>query len=331
MEIEDLILPVSETAPCGLDFDEDHILNLEATTLETMIEGEIDPKDGKRLRPKWPQIMKKATELSRKGKNLRVAAILTEVACVMEGMNGLRDGLRLIREWSERYWETLYPLDLRQPMVQSLSREQMLMKPLFGIVYAPKEPGDDFSFDDFMSAWEGPGEEAADSRLARLATSMIGRLSPEKRAETHAAIVEALDHAKAIEAKFDEKFGTDDSIDFSELRGILAKCVKIIESYDTTNGDIYTEGSAVVMNGEPSASGRNGSLSRSNASAMLDQVIRFFESTEPSSPVPFLLRRAQRCIGKNFMELIEELANDRTQADLILKPFPDSQNKSIQE
>ena len=37
-----------------------------------------------------------------------------------------------------------------------------------------------------------------------------------------------------------------------------------------------------------------------------------------------LLRRAQRCVGMSFFELINELANDRAQAELILKPNPEA-------
>ena len=53
---------------------------------------------------------------------------------------------------------------------------------------------------------------------------------------------------------------------------------------------------------------------------IIDSVITWFATNEPSSPVPFLLRRAQRCVGMDFFELINELANDRAQAELILKP-----------
>ncbi len=65
--------------------------------------------------------------------------------------------------------------------------------------------------------------------------------------------------------------------------------------------------------------------SRESIIAMLDQAINFFEVTEPSSPVPLLLKRAKRCIGKNFMELIDELAPDKIQAELVLKPYTDQQ------
>ncbi|MEN3942411.1 type VI secretion system ImpA family N-terminal domain-containing protein [Prosthecobacter sp. SYSU 5D2] len=329
MEIEDLIQPISEEAPSGVDFDDDHQLSYEAGNLESMVEGEIDPKDGQRLKPKWQQIQKKGLELSKRGKNLRVAAILTEGGCVTEGFFGLRDGLRLIREWTERYWDSLHPIYDRQPLLQSLNREQVLMKAILGAVYAPKDPGDDFDFGEFLSGWEGPGEEPTDSRLSRLATAMFSKLSPEKRGANLVAIDEALEHAKAIENCFDNRYGTDDSIDLSEMRTMLARSMQIIESY-SSGAEAEDPGSeehpvAAESGGPVVAASRPGAMTRTSAIAMLDQVIRFFETTEPSSPVPFLLNRAKFCIGKNFMELIDELAVTKDQAELILKPSATSE------
>ena len=330
MEIDDLIQPVSEEFPSGVDFEEDDRLNYEAGTLESMVEGEIDPKNGERLKPKWPQIQKKGLELSKKGKNLRVAAILTESACVTEGFFGLRDGLRLIREWTERYWDTVHPTYERQPLLQSLNREQVLMKAILGSVYAPKDPGDDFDFGEFLRGWDSPGAEPTDSRLSRLATKMLTQLTPEKRQANLEAIEEALEHAKAIENCFDTKYGVDDSIDLSEMRTMLARSTQIIES---SNSGSESEAEALAFHSvAPTAdtpgaatSARPGGMTRASAMSMLDQVIRFFETTEPSSPVPYLLTRAKRCVGKNFMELIDELAPSKDQAELILKPSATSE------
>lgn len=332
MEIEELIPPVSEEAPSGVDFDDDHLLSQELSVLESMVEGEIDPKDGQRLKPRWPQIVKKALELSKRGKNLRVAAILTEGASITEGLAGFRDGLRLIREWCDRYWDSLHPIYDRQPLLQALNREQFLMKSLLGTVYGGREPGDNFVFEDFLRAWDGPGEEPADSRLARLASEMFSKLSPDKKAAALTAVTEALDDAKSIEARFDDKYGTDDSVDFSELRSMLSRSVRLLESSSTDMAassasveDAHghfpaAEAAAFAMPGVAAAAPKPGAMTRATAVAMLDQVIRFFEATEPSSPVPYLLSRAKRCIGKNFMELIDELAGTKDQAEMILKP-----------
>ena len=40
----------------------------------------------------------------------------------------------------------------------------------------------------------------------------------------------------------------------------------------------------------------------------LDELCDYYTRTEPSSPVPLLLRRAQRLVGMDFMDLLKDLA-----------------------
>jgi type VI secretion system protein ImpA len=57
---------------------------------------------------------------------------------------------------------------------------------------------------------------------------------------------------------------------------------------------------------------------REDALRMLDKICDYFQRYEPSSPVPFLLRRARNLATKDFMEILQDLAPSGTsQADLI--------------
>jgi type VI secretion system protein ImpA len=47
---------------------------------------------------------------------------------------------------------------------------------------------------------------------------------------------------------------------------------------------------------------------RDDAIRALDNVCKFMEQAEPSNPAPLLIRRAQRLIGRSFVEIISELA-----------------------
>src|SRR5262249_54765917 len=58
----------------------------------------------------WSAVINQASEtLSTKSKDLQVAAWLTEAVMKRHGFPGLRDGLRLMRELQERFWDHLYP------------------------------------------------------------------------------------------------------------------------------------------------------------------------------------------------------------------------------
>jgi type VI secretion system protein ImpA len=48
--------------------------------------------------------------------------------------------------------------------------------------------------------------------------------------------------------------------------------------------------------------------SREDVIRILDRVCEYMERTEPSSPAPLLIRRAQRLVSRSFVEIIQDLA-----------------------
>ena len=52
---------------------------------------------------------------------------------------------------------------------------------------------------------------------------------------------------------------------------------------------------------------------RRDVERCLDLVIDFYERTEPSSPIPHLARRMRKMVPMNFMQLMEEIAPQRTE------------------
>ncbi|MGK2926590.1 MAG: ImpA family type VI secretion system protein, partial [Lysobacterales bacterium] len=74
-------------------------------------------------------------------------------------------------------------------------------------------------------------------------------------------------------------------------------------------GADQAEGTAAVAAG--SAAPRSGPISnRSDVVRALERVCEYYSVQEPSSPVPLLLRRAQRLVEKSFMEILEDMVPD---------------------
>ncbi len=48
--------------------------------------------------------------------------------------------------------------------------------------------------------------------------------------------------------------------------------------------------------------------SRQDVIRMLEQMCKYYEKNEPSSPVPLLLQRAKRIASKDFLEIIRDLS-----------------------
>src|SRR5438270_2863727 len=58
----------------------------------------------------WPTVIKLSTEaLSKKSKDLQLAAWLTEALIKRNGMAGLLDGLQVLGALIETFWDNLYP------------------------------------------------------------------------------------------------------------------------------------------------------------------------------------------------------------------------------
>jgi len=58
----------------------------------------------------------------------------------------------------------------------------------------------------------------------------------------------------------------------------------------------------------PSRTGPGDIRNREDAWRVLDRVCEFIERTEPAHPAPLLIRRAQRLLRKNFLEIVEDLS-----------------------
>lgn len=66
---------------------------------------------------------------------------------------------------------------------------------------------------------------------------------------------------------------------------------------------------AVLGSPPPPAAAPAGRLAtRQEVMACLDQIIEFYDRTEPASPIPFLARRMRRMVPMDFLELMEDLA-----------------------
>jgi type VI secretion system protein ImpA len=110
VDVEALLAPIAGENPAGKDvrYDGTHDAIKEARRADdSLTQGEwvreIKTAD-------WSAVIGIGTEaLATKSKDLRVASWLTEALAKRYGFPGLRDGLRLMRELQERFWDTLYP------------------------------------------------------------------------------------------------------------------------------------------------------------------------------------------------------------------------------
>jgi len=121
---------------------------------------------------------------------------------------------------------------------------------------------------------------------------------------------ESLELLRSIDRTWKEKSGEAIGPGFETATKSLNKITSVLaELSPTGDGDAPgVQGTAPAM---PAAAALSGIVnSRSDVIRALDRVCEYYSAHEPSSPVPLLLRRAQRLVEKSFMEILEDMVPD---------------------
>ena len=144
---------------------------------------------------------------------------------------------------------------------------------------------------------------------------------------TATAVTEAMGRVERIEAALTEQVGVTRAPDMSALTGVLKEIRQVLADQLRRRGADLVGEAAAAEAAEPGlpAAGAVGQrlvvgeiASREDAIRMLDKICEYFNRYEPSSPVPFLLKRAKTLVTKDFMGILLDLApGGAEQANLI--------------
>lgn len=345
-EIEKLLEPLLPEAPCGAD------LSYDAAFMETerLIPGKPEVQAGDEKHPaeepSWGEVRAKSLELLGRTKDLRVVMWLTVAMLRLEGITGLRDGLGLLRGVLERFWETVHPqLDpdegndplMRLNIISWLSPRGMVDDMKFGprLREAPlctsRRLRRNFSYRDVciargeIAAGGDGGQPPADQAIINGA---FDETSVEELLANARALSETKEHIRAIEAVLGERVGAEKSPDLSGFVAVADRVSQCLQEQLDRRGYAKAEGPGrAAQPGESGGHGREAAAatpsgeirSTQDVLVAIDKICRYYEKSEPSSPVPLLLRRAQRLVSKNFMEIIKDLSPDTMgQLDVIV-------------
>jgi type VI secretion system protein ImpA len=115
---------------------------------------------------------------------------------------------------------------------------------------------------------------------------------------------------RAIDALLMEKVGASHAPDLDALPALLKPVKQILAEQLARRGASEAPAAAEAAPGaapQPIAGEVN---SREDVIRVLDKACDYFARHEPSSPVPFLLRRAKRLVSKDFMDIMRDMAPD---------------------
>jgi type VI secretion system protein ImpA len=343
IKVEELLQPVLPDDPAGpsLEYDPAYLGLLKAAegVPEQQVGAEVIPA----VEPDWQAVRTSSDDLLKKSKDLRVAVFLDSALLRMEGLPGMRDGLKLLKGLVELYWDVLHPkldpddnndptqrlnilrvfgssdanADGRQsPMIEAL-REAPLASSRqvgrFGLKQIAIATGE-------LTVELKPGEVRPEMGVIDAAAR---DMDPAVLQTARDAAVEAVTLTKELEALVDGHVGNGRGVDFKDFVRNLQATIKYLDRFLQLHG-IGNGAADESAEGRSDTGGGGGSpvtgdiRSTNDVVRLLEKICDFYDRVEPSSPIPLLLRRAQRLVGKDFWQVLQELSPEAINAVKII-------------
>lgn len=335
IEVQELLNPISAENPCGEDISYDP----KFLALDALITGKPETQFSSAEEPDWRAIREACLELFERSKNLRVAVTLCLALVNLEGPSGLRSGLTLLMGLLERYWPDFYPrLDPEENndplerinILSSLSTpvgtfgdpirflQRLRQMPLANSLQMGR-----LSL-AYIAGDKAPlhgGEEKSPISAAQVQAAFRDT-SLEELTETGQAISDSIALAKNIDSFLTDAVGASRAPDMGAFLAVLLEIDKCLAPYlPETIGKESIESEAGASR-EPAGErpSEGGTIrSRQDVVRALDRICHYYSRYEPSSPLPFLLRRAQRLVEMDFMQIMNELSPEaRTNLQTIM-------------
>lgn len=334
IDVDGLLTEISPDTPCGENLEYDP----EFVELERAAAGTPETQFSEAEPPNWKDVRNRAKDLCARTKNLRVLLYLGAAELHMDGIPGFRDVLSAMKGVLERFWDHVYPQldaeDDNDPMER--------MNAIAGLAPPADSRSDPIGIrDGVLDAPLCKSKQAGEFSLRQILIAR-GELSPAPgqgagTAVTDMGLISAafedtdIDHLRAISAAageaaelvsqidtlLTEKVGAAAAISLDSLSHLLVQARTEVDAALERRG--YGSGAdggvpaAAATGGAASqpAPALSGSInSQQDVLRAFDKISEYYERQEPSSPVPILIKRARRLVGKSFVDIIRDMTPD---------------------
>lgn len=320
MDLQYLLAEATEAPPGGPDLEYDPaFLALESAARgrpEQDAAGTIVPA----IEPDWPQVLAQASVVLARSKDLRAAMQLARAATRVEHLAGFVSAIAFVNDLLTRYWADLHPrLDaddnndptLRLSALAALeaprgaSATETLLRDLRDAPVVPPTPQARVTVRDLLIL-----DGKLPGAVGTLSASAVDGMLREAIAKDPGVVdvpAQAVAAVQRLRGIVVEHVGGEAAPDVSAvvdmLKPVAARMMRLAgrdadEALSLNPGAMPTQRlSGAIQN-------------REDVIRVLDAVCDYLERTEPANPAPLLLRRAQRLLNKNFVELIADLVPD---------------------
>lgn len=334
LDVEGVLAPISEESPCGpdLSYDPDYL------ELERLAQGTPEQQVGDSIieaqEPNWSDIRDRSETLLKRSKDLRIAVYRAVAALKDDGATGLRDGLVMLHRFVDQLWDQFHPqLDPddgndpleRMNILASLASTSggygdpiQYIKRIREVPLSASRQLGHFSFRDVMIA-RGEATSSGDGPAPEMA--VIEASFEDTEIDDLRAVADSLQEAgvaaQALDDAVTQRVGGARAPDLSAMHDVIKEVSQFVGQQMARrgygSGGEEPEAAEADLGDGPSAEGGGSPLtgdirSRDDVLRALEKVCQYFERYEPSSPVPLLVRRAQRLVSKNFLDIIRDLS-----------------------
>ena len=324
LDIESLTAPISEGQPCGEDLEYSPM----TIELERLIQGDernrilLVDGEARTADTDWKEVRSLSLKLFEETKDLRVGVILTKALTHLHGFQGLRNGMLLLAQLLEQYWKSLYPLDPEDEEWTSTARTNALegllnQGSLREFLWHEIPLVSSRSLGNVRLVDLAPTPSAGDEHDPVLASNILDE-EPFQVTEQIDVSIDIEKLCRQIAEILEQQFckAPQSLVEIEEMvRNIAQHLAPYNKAVDSPEPPPIIE-TPPALNPPPKT--RDHGLidleitSRDDVRLLVDKLCRFYEESEPSSPVPVLLRKAEEMIGKSFEDVLIELQPEGT-------------------
>ena len=329
LSAEQLGQPISEESPCGEDLEYDSVFQEMEVMMETTEEQEFGDTIIPGTGPDWKGVAEQVDNLNERTRDMRVLVHGALADLSLKGLKVFGESLKSLTTCTEVFWDSIHPMldvednndaTMRLNCLQLLNDYEMVS---FGLERAPlidiKGLGT-FSLRDIELA-EGKSSPVGDEEVKDigLVQGAFDNADVEIITALGDGVRDSIAEINRISGVWDKLATNSPGLDFDEILKVLDEIRQAVNKYAPAAAGSIEEDVSEDMDddqtqGSPS-SARSVSISgtinsRNDVIKTIDKICEYYTSQEPSSPIPLLLRRAQRLASMSFVEILEDMAPD---------------------
>jgi len=317
--VENFLSPVSAESPCGENLEESaefaQLENAAKYISERQMGDTIIPE----VPPDWRKVRDLAIGLLARSRDIQITMHLTCALLSTEGIAGLIKGLSLLKGLMENYWEDVYPNQepdddypvLRFNTLNTLNDYKKILNPIAQTKLTQSMAGE-FTWRHIESA-QGKSAGIAnpvDPKLIEAAFLDTALPALKQQAEN---FKQALTLSQEMVSFLAKNANSEQAPNLSGLIGLLKDINKfLVEKVEQREAldapDDNSKPQSLEKAGNVSKS--NGIHNREDVIRALDEICKYFERNEPSSPIPYFMQRAKKLLTMSFMDILRDMAPD---------------------